>query len=100
MADISFNIACKELKIAQIAQLNQLFQLLHWVLISRPRLVRVKSYANEEKCKRWRQQRFAYWRAVRIKRVEFSEMQRLSFPKDKEQLAQKKKVLTVYSALL
>ena len=31
MADISFNIACKELKIAQIAQLNQLFQLLHLV---------------------------------------------------------------------
>ena len=29
MADISFNIACKELEIAQIAQLNQLFQLLH-----------------------------------------------------------------------
>ena len=29
MADISFNIACKELKIAQIAKLNQLFQLLH-----------------------------------------------------------------------
>ena len=29
MADTSFNIACKELKIAQIAQLNQLFQLLH-----------------------------------------------------------------------
>ena len=28
MADISFNIACKELK---IAQLNQLFQLLHLV---------------------------------------------------------------------
>ena len=28
MADISFNIACKELKIAQIAQLNQLFQVL------------------------------------------------------------------------
>ena len=26
MADISFNTACKELKIAQIAQLNQLFQ--------------------------------------------------------------------------
>jgi len=33
MADISFNIACKELKIAQIAQLNQLFQLLHFVNI-------------------------------------------------------------------
>ena len=33
MADISFNIACKELKIAQIAQLNQLFQLLHVVHI-------------------------------------------------------------------
>ena len=29
MADISFNTACKELKIAQIAQLNQLFQPLH-----------------------------------------------------------------------
>ena len=28
MADISFNIACKELKIAQIAQLNQLFRML------------------------------------------------------------------------
>ena len=31
MADISFNIACKELKIAQIAQLNQLSQFLHLV---------------------------------------------------------------------
>ena len=29
MADISFNIASKRLKIAQIAQLNQLFQFLH-----------------------------------------------------------------------
>ena len=33
MADISFNIACKDLKIAQTAQLNQLFQLLHLVHI-------------------------------------------------------------------
>ena len=33
MADISFNIVCKELKIVQIAQLNQLFQLLHLVCI-------------------------------------------------------------------
>ena len=33
MADISFNIACKEMKIAQIAHLNQLFQLLHLVYI-------------------------------------------------------------------
>ena len=33
MANISFNIACKELKIAQIAQLNQIFQLLHLVQI-------------------------------------------------------------------
>ena len=33
MADISFNIACTELKVAQIAQLNQLFQLLHLVHI-------------------------------------------------------------------
>ena len=29
MSDISFNTACKELKIEQIAQVNQLFQLLH-----------------------------------------------------------------------
>ena len=29
MSDISFNTACKELKITQIAPLNQLFQLLH-----------------------------------------------------------------------
>ena len=33
MADISFNIACIELKIAQIIQLNQLFQLLHLVYL-------------------------------------------------------------------
>ena len=33
MADISFNIACKGLKIAQIVQLNQLFQLLHLVCV-------------------------------------------------------------------
>ena len=33
MADISFSIACKELKIAQIAQLKELFQFLHLVHI-------------------------------------------------------------------
>ena len=33
MAHISFSIACKELKIAQIAQPNQLFQLNHLVHI-------------------------------------------------------------------
>ena len=33
MADICFNIACKELKIGQIVQLNQLFQLLRLVHI-------------------------------------------------------------------
>ena len=33
MADISFNIACEELKIAQIAQLYQLFRLLHLIHI-------------------------------------------------------------------
>ena len=33
MAVISFNIACKELKMAQIAQFNQLFQLLYLVHI-------------------------------------------------------------------
>ena len=58
MVDISFNISCTELKIAQIAQLNQIFQPLHLAYI-RPRLLGVKSYANEEKCKQRRQQRFA-----------------------------------------
>ena len=33
MAGMSFNIDCKELKIAQIAQLNQLFLFLHLVYI-------------------------------------------------------------------
>ena len=33
MANISFNIGCKELKIAKTAQLNQLFQLLYLVHI-------------------------------------------------------------------
>ena len=33
MSDISFNTACKELKIAQIAQLNKPFQLLHFAHI-------------------------------------------------------------------
>ena len=37
--------------LAQIAQVNQLFQLLNlWV----------KAYANEKKCKQWREQRFAH----------------------------------------
>ena len=35
MADISFNITCKELKIVQIAQLNQLFQRFYLVHIYR-----------------------------------------------------------------
>ena len=33
MANISFNVACEELKIAKIVQLNQLFKLLHLVHI-------------------------------------------------------------------
>ena len=33
MADISFSIPCRELKIAQLSLLNQLFQLLHLVRI-------------------------------------------------------------------
>ena len=33
MVDISFNIACKELKIAQISQLKEAFQLVHLVHI-------------------------------------------------------------------
>ena len=52
MADISFNIACKELNIVQIAQLNQLFQLLHLVNIYGHGVYESgKSYDNEEKCK-------------------------------------------------
>ena len=47
------------LKIVQIAQVNHLliieFRLYIW-----PQLLRVKSYANEEKCKQWHEQRFAY----------------------------------------
>ena len=43
MAAISFVIACKELKIVQIVQINQPFQLSH--------LLWVKSYANEQKCR-------------------------------------------------
>ena len=58
MADISFNIACKELRIAQTAQHNRVFQLLH--------LVHIYGHGffewsiKEEKCKQWRQERFAY----------------------------------------
>ena len=61
MADISFNIACKKLKIAQIAQLNLLFAVSLYI---QPRLLRVKSYANEEKRKQWRQQTFSYIREI------------------------------------
>ena len=50
MTDISFNVACKELKIVQIAQLNQLCQLLHLVHICSNYgfYELIKSYANEE----------------------------------------------------
>ena len=51
MADISFNVACKELKIVQIAQHNQLCQLLHLVHIICSNYgfyQLIKSYANEE----------------------------------------------------
>ena len=66
MSDISFNTACKELKIAQIAQLDQLFQVAFSSYI-RPLLLLGKSYANEQKCKQWRQQRFAH--SLQIKRL-------------------------------
>ena len=51
MANISFNIACKGLKIAQIAEVNQLFQFLNYYSsdIRQPWLVWAKLYANEEK---------------------------------------------------
>ena len=59
MADISFNIACKELRIAQTAQVNQLFQRLHLVHIYGHGFFEL-SRIKEEKCKGWRHQRFAY----------------------------------------
>ena len=51
MANISFNVACKELKIAQIAEVNQIFQFLNYYSsdIGQPRLVWARLYANEEK---------------------------------------------------
>ena len=45
IAAISFVIACKDLKIAQIVQINQLFQLLNFICA-----YEVKSYASEQKC--------------------------------------------------
>ena len=50
IADIFLNITCKELKI------NKLFQLLESIRC----LLCVNSYANETKCKQWRQQLFTY----------------------------------------
>ena len=35
-----------------------------------PRLLWVKSYANEEKCKQWRQQRFAYTHTCQLSRIQ------------------------------
>ena len=58
---ISFVVAHKELKIAQIAQINQLFKLLSSILfVPTMTPLWVYSYANEQKCKQWYQQRFAY----------------------------------------
>ena len=49
MANISFKIACRELKIAQIAHwVNQLFQLLNLVRLYGYRLLWVESDAIEE----------------------------------------------------
>ena len=55
MSNISFNTACKELKIAQIARLNQLFQLLHlahiyghgFYLVSRTCMLLSKNVNND-----------------------------------------------------
>ena len=60
MADISYNIACKEPKIAQIAQHNQLFQLTNLVRTYGHGFYELSRMLNEEKCKQWRKQRFAY----------------------------------------
>ena len=54
IASISFDIAYKELKIVEIAHINQLF------LHSDASVG--KSYAKEEKFQQWRQQRFSFWR--------------------------------------
>ena len=64
MADISFNIACKELKIEKkllnlISSFSFCLLYDHGFQLSQVRSL-VKSYANEDKCKQWRQQRFAY----------------------------------------
>ena len=57
IAAISFVNAYKRLKTPQIDQINYLFQL--W------RLLWVKWYANEQKCKHWRQERFALKKFMR-----------------------------------
>ena len=54
MADIFFNIACEKLKIAQISQNKLALSSFKFSSYKRPRLLGVKSYANEEKCKQWR----------------------------------------------
>ena len=60
MADISFNIAPKELKNAQIAQVNH-YSFNVWIYFANTATgLWVKSNANEEKCKQWCQQRFTY----------------------------------------
>ena len=59
MADISFNIACKELRIAQTAQHNRVFQLLHLVHIYGHGFFEW-SRIKEEEGKQWRQERFTY----------------------------------------
>ena len=47
MADISFSIACKEMKIAQIAQVKQLFKLLNSVCIYSHGLYELKELCHE-----------------------------------------------------
>ena len=52
MAAMYFVTVCKELKIAQIVQINQ--QFLNLICANGDAFV--NSYANEHKCKQWRQQ--------------------------------------------
>ena len=47
MADISFSIACKEMKIAQIAQVDQLFKLLNSVHIYSHGFYELKELGHE-----------------------------------------------------
>ena len=62
VAAVSFAIACKKLKSAQITQIKQLFQLFNLICAYGYTFYGVTLMLNyEQKCKQWCQQRFAYY---------------------------------------